>query len=154
MNKKGIEWCWVDAGDENAGSIHVLKRAANDKELTHYRMHINRNHTPAVQFGTLAHELGHLFLGHMGPDRVLSVPERPPMNHAQWELEAESVAYLVCARNGVASKSETYLKTYVTQTTTVDHLDLYQIMRAAGQVETLLGLTAPTKYDVPKNRGH
>jgi antirestriction protein ArdC len=102
-----------------------------------------------VQFVTLAHELGHLFLGHLGPDRKLNVPERPPMNDAQHELEAESVAYLVCARNGITSKSHTYLASYVTNNTTIDNVDLYQVMRAAGQVESLLGLTAHTKYDRP-----
>ncbi|MBL8204740.1 MAG: hypothetical protein JNM09_10965 [Blastocatellia bacterium] len=49
------------------------------------------------------------------------------------------------ARNGVKSKSETYLTNFVSQNTTVDWLDLYQVMRAAGQVETILGLTAHTK---------
>jgi hypothetical protein len=133
-----------------AGSIRVIKRATADKEFTHYRMHINRNHVPAVQFVSLAHELAHLFLGHLGPDKALNVPLRPEMNHDQHELEAESVAYLVCARNGVASKSETYLKDYVTQNTTIVDIDIYQVMRAAGQIETLLGLTANTKYDNPK----
>ncbi len=68
-----------------------------------------------VQFCAVAHELRHLFLGHLGPDPKLNVPERhlpsdEEKNHAQRELEAESVAFLVCARNGVASKSETYLE--------------------------------------------
>jgi hypothetical protein len=154
LNKKSIEWRWVDAGDQHAGSIRVIKRAANDKEVTQYRMHINRNHTPAVQFASLAHELGHLFLGHLGADKALNVPQRPQMIQTQWELEAESVAFLVCARNGVTSKSETYLANYVKHNTTVDDIDLYQIMRAAGQVETLLGLTARTKYDKPTSRGY
>lgn len=149
--KKNIEWCWVDAGDQKAGSIDVIKRATNEKEVTQYRMHINRNHPPAVQFATLAHELGHLFLGHLGKDKALNIPERPQQlkmkDDAQRELEAESVAYLVCARNGVTSRSETYLANYVKQNTTVGEIDLYLVMRAAGQVETLLGLTTPTKYD-------
>jgi hypothetical protein len=154
MKKKSIECCWIDAGDQKAGSIRVTKRATKDKEATQYRMQINRNHPPAVQFTTLAHELGHLFLGHLGPDRVLNVPQGYLMNHSQRELEAESVAFLVCARNGVTSKSETYLKNYVKENTTIDHLDIYQVMRAAGQIETLLGLTAHTKYDKPKKRGY
>lgn len=153
--KKNIQWCWVDAGDRNAGSICVVHRASDDKDTTRYRMHLNRNHAAAVQFATLSHELGHLFLGHLGPDKKLKVPERPRMTHAQQELEAESVAYLVCARNGVASKSQTYLSTFVKQNTTVDHIDLYQIMRAAGQVETLLGLaTHTTKFDKPTPQKH
>ena len=56
---------------------------------------------------------------------------------------------LVCERNGVKSKSQTYLADYVHERTTVDQLDIYQIMRAAGHVEALLGLTAHTSYDQP-----
>ncbi|MDA3898712.1 MAG: hypothetical protein PF482_21435 [Desulfobacteraceae bacterium] len=80
------------------------------------------------------------------------MPPRYEMDLAQRELEAESVSYLVCARNGVTSKSETYLKDYVAPGTTIDHIDIYQIMRAAGQVETLLGLNAHTGYNKPKKQ--
>ena len=152
MSNKKIEWCWVDAGDKRAGAIRVIRRATEEKEVTQYRMFINRNHSPVVQFATLAHELGHMFLGHMGTDKELNVPQRPLMKHTQRELEAESVAYLVCARNGVTSKSKTYLADYVTQNTKIDEIDIYQIMRAAGQIESLLGLTAHTKYDRPNRR--
>lgn len=53
---------------------------------------------------------------------------------------------MVCKRNGVESKSETYLSNFVEANTTVERLDIYQIMRAAGQVETLLGFTAHSKF--------
>jgi hypothetical protein len=58
----------------------------------------------------------------------------------------------VCARNGVESKSQTYLTNYVQQHTKVEDLDLYQVMRAAGQIETLLGLVSHTRYEKPKPR--
>ena len=77
MAKKNIKCCWLDAGDHKAGSIRVLQIGAKDKEPTLYQMSINRNHEAPVQFTTFAHELGHLFLGHLGPDQVLSIP-RPP----------------------------------------------------------------------------
>jgi hypothetical protein len=150
MEKKNIKWYWFDAGDQKAGAIRVIRRATKDNPVTQYRMYINRNHLPAVQFNTLTHELGHMFLGHLGQDKALNVPQRPQMNHTQWELEAESVAYLVCARNGVNSKSETYLYNHVSRNTTISDIDLYQIMRAAGQAENMLGLTAHTKYDTPQ----
>jgi hypothetical protein len=153
LKRKNIEWCWVDAGDKQAGAIRVVQRASNDKEASQYRMHINRNHDPAVQFATLTHELGHLFLGHLGSDRKLDVPERRAPGYLQQEIEAESVAYLVCERNGVKSKSQTYLSNFVNAYTTVDQIDVYQVMRAAGQVETLLGLAANTKHDQPE-RSH
>jgi antirestriction protein ArdC len=106
---------------------------------------LNQHHEPAVRFVTLAHELGHLFLGHLGEDKARKVSARADLWHSQEELEAESVAYLVCKRNGVESKSKTYLATFVEQNTTVKQIDVYRVMRAAGMVEALLGLGAQSK---------
>jgi hypothetical protein len=50
------------------------------------------------------------------------------------------------------SESETYLSKYVTETTAIDNIDIYQVMLAA-QVE-LLGLTVRTKCEKPANRGY
>jgi hypothetical protein len=149
---KHIETLTIDAGDASAGSIQMKHRSERKGEASHYRILLNRNHNAPVRFATLAHELGHLFLGHLGPDRALNVPKRSPLSHAEQELEAESVTYIVCARNGVASKSESYLNRYVTQHTTVHDIDLYQIMRAAGQVEAVFGLGLPTKFQPPTAR--
>jgi hypothetical protein len=149
LKKKGIDWIEVDAGDKRAGSIRVIKRAPNDEEFTQYRMHINRNHEPAVQFVTLVHELAHLFLGHLGANKKLNVPQRHVPEHAHQELEAESVAFIVCERQGVKSKSQTYLSNFVNADTAVEQLDVYQVMRVAGQVETLLRLAAHTNFGLP-----
>ena len=56
--RKKIEWYLVDAGDGNAGLIRIVRRGTTAKELTHYRIHINRNHPVPVQFATLAHGTG------------------------------------------------------------------------------------------------
>ena len=150
LAKKYVKWNKIDAGDLRAGSIEVVLRAKKINDPSSYRMNVNQNHDANVQFATVAHELAHLFLGHLGADKWLSVPLRPSLQQERRELEAESVAFIVCARNGVVSKSESYLSAYVNADTTVDQLDLYQIMRAAGQVEAVLGLTAHTKYDRPR----
>lgn len=152
MGRKGISHHFFDGGDQKAGSIEVVRRPSiqknkKAKEKSEYLMRINENHAPNVQFSTLAHELGHLFLGHLGADEALNIPKRPRLTQAQEELEAESFAYLVCSRNGVSCKSQTYLADYVGKHTTVDNVDLYQIVRAAGQMETFLELTAHTRYE-------
>jgi hypothetical protein len=139
-----IECDSFDGGDGSAGSISVSWRAPGGGG-GRYHLLINANHSPAVQFTTHAHQLGPLFLGHLAPDRKLNIPERPSLSHQQRELEAESVAYLVCRRNGVDPKSQTYLAGFVSANTTVDDLDVYQIMRAAGAVESALGLNAHTR---------
>lgn len=154
LGKKRIAWNRVDAGDRKAGSIQLVERPAKPGEPSSYRMAVNRNHDPNVQFSTLAHELAHLFLGHLGRDSFLRIPDRHTLPHPQEELEAESTAFIVCARNGVECKSQSYLANYVKQDTTIEQLDLYQIMRAAGQVETILGLAAHAKVEQFKKNGH
>ena len=150
VSRKNIECRSVDEGDKNAGRICVVKRASGGRAATRYRMHINRNHKPPVQFATLAHELGHLFLGHLGEDKKLNVPGRWDCHHDQREIEAESVAYVVCRRNGVAPASETYLANYIRDNMTVNDIDVYQVMRSAGQVEAVLGLSEHSKFEAPE----
>jgi hypothetical protein len=134
-----IDCALFDAGDAEAGSIHPLPRRS-DTEPRRYAMALNRNHGPAVQFTTLVHELGHLFLGHLGRDRGLRIPDRRNVVESLRELEAESVSYLVSQRQGVESSAARYISTYVSKHETIDVLDVYQVMRAAGQVEALLDL--------------
>lgn len=138
LREKNIDCLLVDEGDRSAGAIRVVYRATSDKEATHYQIKINRNHDPAVQFGTLAHELAHLFLGHLGSDQKLKIRERYGLDHSQKEIEAESVAFIVCGRKGIELKSQSYLSGFVDADTTIDNIDVYQIMKAAGQVESLL----------------
>jgi hypothetical protein len=135
-----------DGGDRRAGSIRCLERRATKKERSHYGMEINRNHKPAVQFVTIAHELAHLFWGHLGEDCKLKVPDRSGQTREKQESEAESVAYLVCRRNGVESASEAYLADFVKYADTSFGVDVYQIMRAAGQVETILQLGRRSRF--------
>lgn len=150
LARRNIAWHWLDAGDGSAGYIRVVQESTGEKIPTRYRMFINQNHDAATQFTTVVHELGHLFLGHLGQDRTLKISPRPGLCHADRELEAELVAYLVCARNGIHAESERYLAGYVQPDTRLDRLDMYAIMRAAGQVEALLGLTSHTQFDKPQ----
>ncbi len=147
LTRKWIDLCWVDAGDQKAGLIRVVKHSTDKKKPTQYRIHINQNHDRAVQFTTLAHELGHLFLGHLGEDRNLKIPQRRALSYAQKEIEAESVAFIVCRRNGIDPKSQTYLSDFVNADTTSEGVGVYQVMRAAGQVETILGLASHIHFD-------
>lgn len=140
VTRAGIEYYKVDAGDKSAGLIKLLHRSQSKQDKSRYRIHINKNHDPAVQFCTLAHELGHLFLGHLGKDPSRKIPEIPALTHAQQELEAESVAYIICERHGVKSKSQVYLSNFVTKHTEVGDIDIYRVTKAAGAVERVLGL--------------
>ena len=149
LSKVGIDLKLIAYGDGHAGHVSaarepegltVQRRSTDAKVKPDYHVRVNSTHEPNVQFVTLLHELGHLFLGHLGPDKFLNISKRPRLSPAQEELEAESLAYLVCRRNGVESKSEEYLSSFVEENTTVEHLDLYFLLKAAGQIETLLQL--------------
>jgi hypothetical protein len=141
-----IDYDYDDDDEDDPASPGCFRRRS---EL--WRTGRRGNHAAPIQFVTIAHELAHLFLGHLRPDKPLNIPERPRPDHTQAELEAESVAYLACSRNGVESKSQAYLTNYVDKNTTIKALDLYQVMRAAGQIESLLGLTFHTRYE-PQQR--
>jgi len=141
LDRLGIDLKCLAFGDGKAGHLDIVRRSENAKEKPTYRVRLNEKHDPNVQFAALAHELGHLYLGHGGSDKYLKIPKRAQLSHAEEEIEAESVAYIVSARNGVQSESEVYLADYVATSPTND-LDLYIILKAAGQVETALGLSA------------
>lgn len=149
LSKAGVDLCWIDSGDRHAGFIRVVWRASNPKELTRYQISINRNHSAAAQFATLTHELAHMTLGHLGADRKNGIPRRQQLSHAQQELEAESVSFILCERNGIKSRAHRYLSDFVGADTSTDSLDVYRILRAAGMVESLLGLGAHTRFDRP-----
>jgi hypothetical protein len=145
--EKFIDVYPIDAGSGVAGQIRRCCWAKKPTEYSHYRLNYNKNHPPAVQFATLAHELGHLFLGHLGPDKKLRVSDRSrSLPHASEEVEAESVAYLVCSRNNVNPNSDSYLSDFLKDDKPLEHIDIYHIMSAAGRVEYYLGLTINTSF--------
>jgi hypothetical protein len=149
MTAKNITVNITDYGDGKAGSIQMTMPPKDEKTRGCYKMKVNGNHPPAVRFVTIAHELAHLFLGHQGEDKKWGINDRRRCTDTQRELEAETVAFLVAKRNGVESRSETYLASYVRDNPTMDDLDFYQITRAAGQIETLLCIAAHTQFDTP-----
>lgn len=141
-----------DWGDAKAGEIACELPAKQDHEVSQYRLRINRNHDPNVQFASLAHELGHLFLGHLGMDQYHAIPSIDRISASTAELEAESLSYLVCKRWGVAPRADSYLVDYAKPGTEVEAIDLDRLSRAAGQVEAILGISAKTLFE-PRKKG-
>ena len=75
---------------------------------------------------------------------------------AQKELEAESVAYLVCRRRGVEPHLQPYCRILRSPKpqSAVNRADVYQVMRVAGQVEGLPGLSSIQKLPSRSQSGN
>lgn len=144
VRRQMFELKFIDAGDAVAGRVELVTRAVKKTGKNVYRIAINRNHSPRIQFVTLAHELGHLFLGHLGEDRGRRISARVGLPHAKVEVEAETVAWIVAHRNGLRPRSESYLDSYKAA---FEGLDYYAIMRAANAVETVMGISAHRLWD-------
>ena len=129
----------LDAGDAVAGWIEPLSRSNAPNGKNTYRLAYNRNHPAPTRFVTVAHELAHLYLGHLGPDRGRRVPDRSFTDRTMREVEAECTAYLVARRNGVKPRSESYLAKF---RGAFEYFNHYAITRAANAVETAMGISA------------
>ena len=81
-----------------------------------YCVLINEDLELEEQYGALAHELGHLFCGHLRTDDGAWWEEFPSPDRYQKEIEAESVAYLACRRAALHSISERYLHWHTERT--------------------------------------
>ena len=139
ITRNGIECCEVDTGDALAGWIGLLENSTSHQGKNLYRLAYNGNHPAPTRFVTVAHELAHLYLGHLGPDRGRRVPDRRSTAHDLREVEAEMAAYLVAKRNGLEPRNERFLASYQCA---FEHLNLYAVMRAANAVETVMGISA------------
>lgn len=97
------------------GRIEADRRLAqrHGDEGVLYLVTVNAGKDLETRFVALAHELAHLFLGHLGADEGAWWDGRPDVDHDQKELEAQSVAYLVARRADLHSVSERYLHWYV-----------------------------------------
>jgi len=153
LMKLGIDTKLIEYGEGHAGHIQrpehdlkVINQPTQEKEKPIYLIRLNKNHDSNVQFATLAHELAHLYLGHLGTDKFLKIPERLNKSLNAKELEAESVCYIVCHRNNVKPNSEAYLTDFVGDKLQAEDMDLYALLKAAGQIETILDLVEHTSF--------
>lgn len=142
--KERIEVITLDAGDGHAGWIRLVAKSKTTKGKNVYKLAYNRNHAIPTRFVTVAHELAHLYLGHMGADLGRRVPDRRETPLALREVEAEMAAYLVAMRNGLKPRSESYLSNYKGA---IAALNIYSVMRAANAIETAMGISAQTLWN-------
>lgn len=122
-----------DLATAMAGRVY---RTANDARHDFY-LQLNSKHTDAQQIGTLAHELGHVFCGHLGETEDGFWQDRSDRDEAAREFEAEAVAYFVTLRMNLDIGSAAYLAGYLKNGCTLPDYSLDAILKAAGKIEEM-----------------
>ncbi|SHF01087.1 protein of unknown function [Ruegeria intermedia] len=137
MAEEDLRLIWLDKGDRSAGFARRITDHGDPKMLQTFEVGVNRNHPEPTQVVTLVHELAHIFLGHCGTDFARRIKPYRPADLALREIEAESVAYVVAKRSGLAPRSESYLDTYKGA---FEALDVHRVLTCAHRIEKLLGM--------------
>jgi hypothetical protein len=144
-------------GDENSQSLWengnrlgifseqnaITEAVSSNRGVPAFRVVISDRLSERERFVTIAHELGHIFLGHLGECSSRSGkedesgwPDRRGLGKHEREVEAEAVAYLVASRAGIVAASARYLKAHAGRADmSIVNEDL--IVRAAARIERL-----------------
>ena len=103
-------------------------------ESPRWVIRVNSNLNESAQITTLAYELAHVYLGHLGGSGKKWPNRTEPGRLDVEEFEAEAVAFIVGRRFGLNTKSAEYLNGYL-KDHTIDHVSHSAIARAAGRIE-------------------
>ena len=99
---------------------------------------LNEAHDLAARYATLCHEIAHIYLGHLGADLEDNLwGSRLRLTRSQRELEAEAVAYTVCYRAGLTTKSAEYLAGYLGDGKELAGISIDMVMKIAGLIERM-----------------
>lgn len=99
-----------------------------------FDVELNRSYTATEKLATLAHELGHVYCGHLGVDRGDQWKGRSTLPADLEELEAESVARVVFASLAPGAQLPDHLGQYFDDEPDLAGVSLEAVLKAAGRV--------------------
>jgi hypothetical protein len=125
------------AGALLAGTAHQVNAAmtARVRGVPQWIARMNASYDEPSKFATLAHELAHIYCGHLGEGANGAWPDRSKLRHHECEVEAEAAAWLVCRRNNVDTKSAAYLLSHLPRAN-LRSVSMYAIFEAANRIES------------------
>jgi hypothetical protein len=123
-------------------------KALNLPKDTSYLIFIDRTQSPEGRYASLVHELGHIFCSHLGIDRHAWWPERQDLNIRGEDIEAASVAYLVCQRIGLKADAEDYLLRFSGPHQKIPTFSMNAVIQAAAYIEDM----GKHRWKTPKKR--
>ena len=121
-----------DYATAQAGRVERVRGHAHD-----FHVLLNVKHTDAQKLGTLAHELGHVFCGHLGATENGWWPDRRGMDLTVREFEAEAVAYFVTERMALDIGAVDYLAGYLDKDSPLPDYSLETVLKSVGKVEEM-----------------
>ncbi|RKT78671.1 uncharacterized protein DUF955 [Terracoccus luteus] len=105
---------------------------------------LNQSYSETERLATLAHELGHLYCGHLGSGADDWWPTRTELSHEQDEFEAETAAQLAFRRIAPAAKLPDHLDQYNIDENRID-ADWGAITRAADRIIAMSQGSSPKR---------
>ncbi|MCL3862049.1 hypothetical protein [Actinotalea sp. K2] len=150
----------VPSAAQRAGCIYVSSTMQHQRAVTksgqgtalvpvRYEVELNDAFTSTESLATLAHELGHLYCGHVGTHDKDLWPSRTRLDRASEEVEAESVAYLVCLRLDSTASVPPHLYQYIEADQPLPPFAFERVMTAAGRVLEMAQGWAPRRSKTP-----
>jgi len=115
---------------------------------TSYLILIDKTLPLRGRYASLAHALGHIFCSHLGIDRHAWWPERGDLNITGEEIEADSVAYLVCRRGGLRADSNNYLLQFSETQQEIPPFSMNAVIQATSYIEDM----GKHRWKAPKTR--
>ena len=128
---------WAAAGQHLEFTIAKKPVPKSTQVPLWFELLLNSVLSAEARYGTLIHELAHLYCGHLGTPNARWWPDRQNLSHAVREFEAESVSYLVCARLGIDTASDEYLAGYVRRCSATPAISLDRVMKAVWLLEQM-----------------
>jgi hypothetical protein len=139
---------WATAGQHLEFTIVKKPMQRSTQIPLWFELLLNSVLSAEARYGTLVHELAHLYCGHLGTPNGRWWPDRQDLSHDVREFEAESVSYLVCTRLGIDTASDEYLAGYVRRCPVTPSISLDRVMKSVWLLEQMgrasLGLRKAT----------
>jgi hypothetical protein len=128
---------WAAAGQHLEFTIAKKPLPKSTQLPVWFELLLNSGLSAEAQYGTLVHELAHLYCGHLGTPNGRWWPDRRDLSHDVREFEAESVSYLVCTRLGIDTASDEYLAGYVRRCPATPPISLDRVMKSVWLLEQM-----------------
>jgi len=154
LKRDGISYHESDHGTNSAGYIQwrpgpFFRNSKHQFIGFIFNLIVNMNHSKEEKLATIAHELGHLYCGHLGTPERKWWPDRCSVtDKVSREFEAESVAWLVCERAGIKNPSAQYLSGYLSNNQQIPHISIETVLKAAGMIEAMMERTLPARKEL------